>query len=102
MRKLPVIFLIFIINVNFIFSQDKPRLGILPFSGGTGEDGETIAILFSNERELVNNFTIIPRTSVARAINNEQDFQLSGYTDSDTVARLGRRLGVNGNPSFGQ
>jgi TolB-like protein len=73
-------------------AQAKPRLAILPFTGGTGGDGETIAALFSYERELSNVFTIIPRTSSIEAITKEQQFQRSsGLTDSDTIARLGQQ-----------
>jgi TolB-like protein len=37
---------------------------------------------------------VIPRTAV-NAIVAEQNFQLSGYTDSDTIARLGRQLNAD-------
>jgi len=68
------------------FSQTRPRLGILPFTGGTGADGETIATLFSFQPEILNAFTVVPRTSAVNAILAEQQFQLTGYTDSDTIA----------------
>jgi TolB-like protein len=78
------------------FGQVKPRLAILPFTGGTGGDGETIAALFSYEKELSNVFTIIPRTSSIEAIMREQQFQRSsGLTDSDTIARLGRQYNAD-------
>jgi TolB-like protein len=74
------------------FAQTRPRLAILPFTGGTEGDGETIAELFSYENELARNFTIIPRTSSIEAIMKEQQFQRSsGLTDADTIARLGRQ-----------
>jgi formylglycine-generating enzyme required for sulfatase activity len=77
-------------------AQTKSRLAILPFTGGAGEDGETIAMLFSYERELSNVFTIIPRTSSIEAIMREQQFQRSsGLTDSDTIARLGRQYNAD-------
>jgi len=77
------------------FSQTKPRLGILPFSGGADRDGETIATLFSFQPEMQNVFTIVPRTSAVNALVAEQSFQTSGYTDSDTIARLGRQLNAD-------
>jgi TolB-like protein len=70
----------------------KPRLGILPFAGGTGGDGETIAGLLSIQKEIMNVFTVVPRTSVQESIINEQKFQESGFTDTDTLAELGKRL----------
>ncbi|MDR1986650.1 MAG: hypothetical protein LBP88_06740, partial [Treponema sp.] len=58
----------------------KDMLAILPFTGGTGEDGETIAELFSFEDELTAVFTPAPRTSINLAIRNEQRL-LSGQED---------------------
>ena len=79
-----------------LFSQNKPRLGILPFTGGTGGDGETIASLFSYEKDIQEAFTIVPRTSAVNAVIAEQDFQTrSGYTDSDTIAGLGKMLNAD-------
>jgi TolB-like protein len=73
----------------------KDNLAILPFTGGSGEDGETIAELFSYNQELNEVFNPIPRTSIARAIRNEQNFQMaSGMTDPDTIAALGKQLGA--------
>jgi len=73
-----------------VFSQTRPRLGILPFTGATGEDGETIATLLSIQPEILNAFTVVPRTGAVNAILAEQRFQLTGYTDSDTIAGIGR------------
>jgi hypothetical protein len=73
----------------------KDNMAILPFTGVQGEEGETIAELFSFERELVAVFNPVPRSSINRAIRNEQRFQLeSGMTDPDTAAALGKQLGA--------
>ena len=80
------------------FSQaglTSPRLGILPFTGGSGGDGETIATLFSFRPEILAAFTVVPRTSAVNAVLAEQDFQLTGHTDSDTIAGIGRMLGAD-------
>jgi TolB-like protein len=90
------IFLLLAFSAVSLFAQAKPRLAILPFTGGTGGDGETIAMLFSYEPELSSVFTIIPRTSSIEAIMREQQFQRSsGLTDSDTIARLGRQYNAD-------
>jgi formylglycine-generating enzyme required for sulfatase activity len=79
-----------------LFGQTKPRLAILPFTGGTGGDGETIAELFSYEQELSQVFTIVPRTSTLEAVMQEHQFQRSaGLTDADTIARLGRQYNAD-------
>jgi len=81
---------------NFaVFAQNKPRLGILPFVGGVGGDGETIATLLSFQGDIMSAFTVVPRTSAVNALIAEQKFQLSGHTDSDTIARIGNLLNAD-------
>jgi len=76
-------------------AMTKPRLGILPFTGGAGGDGETVATLFSFQNDILGAFTVVPRTSAVNAMVAEQNFQMTGYTDSDTIARLGRMLNAD-------
>jgi len=94
MKKI-IISLLLLSCVLSAFGQTKPRLGILPFSGGAGGDGETIATLFSFQIDIQNAFTVVPRTSVLKAITAEQNFQMAGYTDSDTIARIGHQLNAD-------
>ena len=69
------------------FARDT--LAVLPFTGGTTEDGETIAELFSFSSELNGVFAPIPRTSISQAISREQKFQTSaGMTDPYTIAAI--------------
>lgn len=76
-----------------VFSQEKPRLGVLPFYGGSQGEGDTIASLFAMEPALMNTFTVIPRTEAAlKSIYAEQEFQLTGLTNSDTIAGIGHLL----------
>jgi hypothetical protein len=90
------IFFLLAFSAVSLYGQAKPRLAILPITGGTGGDGETISMLFSYERELRDVFTIIPRTSSIEAIMQEQQFQRSsGLTDADTIARLGRQYNAD-------
>ena len=86
-------FLVSIIVGNYAFAKDN--LAILPFTGGQGEEGETIAELFSFDNRLNEYFIPIPRTSVTRAIRSEQGFQMtSGMTDPDTISSIGQQLGA--------
>jgi TolB-like protein len=74
----------------------KDNLAVLPFTGGDRGEGETIAELFSFVPALNDVFVVIPRTSIARAVGNEQTFQQgTGMTDPDTIAAIGRQLGAN-------
>jgi TolB-like protein len=76
-------------------TTSKPKLAVLPFSGGTGNDGDTIALLLSNRDEIRNAFTIVPRTSNVDSIMKEQEIQRSGLTDSDTISQLGKQLNAD-------
>ena len=77
------------------FSQEKPRLAILPFTGAQGDEGETIAELFSYDEQLNEVFDRIPRTNISQAVSRERRFQMaSGMTDPDTVVSISRELGA--------
>jgi hypothetical protein len=54
---------------------EKPRLAVVPFSGGEGDDGENIAELFSGSRDLAQVFRIYPRTSITFGIDEERNVQ---------------------------
>jgi hypothetical protein len=58
-----------------IQDEKKPRLAVLPFSGGDGDDGETIAELFSGSRDLAQIFRIYPRTNIIFGMNEERNVQ---------------------------
>jgi TolB-like protein len=93
MRNLAVLMLGLLVMAGGVFAKDN--LAILPFTGGVDEEGEVIAELFSFEPDLTAVFDPVPRTSINRAIRNEQRFQMAGgMTDPDTVAELGKQLGA--------
>jgi TolB-like protein len=94
MRKLIAVLLFFFCAFT-VFAQNRPRLAILPFVGGADGDGETIATLFSFQQDILQAFTVVPRTSAINALLDELNFQYSGYTDSDTIAQLGRALNAD-------
>jgi TolB-like protein len=96
MSRTRICVFLLLVSAAALSAQTKPRLAILPFTGGTGGDGETIAELFSYEEELRRVFTVVSRTSTIEAIMREQQFQRSsGLTDSDTIARLGRQYNAD-------
>jgi len=72
--------------------QRGPVLAILPFYGGVGEDGDIIATLFAQQQALLDNFTVLPRTAVFNDILRMYGAALTGLTDSDAIADIGRRL----------
>ena len=76
----------------FVFSQNKPRLGVLPFTGGTGTDGNTIANFFLHHTELLSVFDVVPRTLALNAIFNEKSFQLSLLVDPERVKSISNML----------
>ena len=75
-----------------VFGQTRPRLGILPFTGGMSGDGETIATLLSYQSDIMKNFNVVPLTHAVDAVIQEESFQFSGFTDSDVIAGIGRML----------
>jgi len=91
-----IIFVILSCWISFaVFGQVKPTMAILPFTGGSGDEGETLAELFSFDYTLTSAFMPLPRTSINTAINREQNFQMdSGYTNPETISRIGRQLGA--------
>lgn len=74
------------------FGQTKPRLGILPFTGGSAGDAEVITTLLTFQNDIMEAFTVVPRTNAVTASVMDPAYQLSGYPDSDNIARLGRML----------
>jgi len=94
-RKFLIIVVLILGSATVAFSQARPVLGILPFVGGEGGDGEAIATLISMEPEILRSFTVVPRTAALNAIFEEHRFQLEGLTDSDTIAGIGRMLNAD-------
>ena len=87
---------LFIVSVMFCTAQNIGRIAILSFNGGSQDERDGIAELFSFTPQIMRNFTVIPRTTITKAIETEQSFQLSsGMTDADTMARLGNQFGAN-------
>jgi len=76
-------------------SQTRPRLGILPFTGGMGGDGEAIAALLTSRPEILAAFTVVPITDQASTVIAEHQLQMTAFTDSDAIANIGRILGAD-------
>jgi len=93
MKKILLVAVLILSCVAFAFSQTRPRLGVLSFYGGTAEEGDMIASLFAMQSALLQNFTVVSRTAAALdAIYAEHGFQMTGLTDSDTIATIGDML----------
>ena len=93
MKKILTLIIVFILFSFELMAKDN--IAILPFIGGNSDEREAIAEIFSFDRSLNEQFGIIPRTSIALAVEREQMFQMSsGMTDPDTIARIGHQLGV--------
>ena len=93
MKKIPTLCLCALLCAGVAAAKDN--LAVLPFTGGTEKEGETIAELFSYNRELNEVFSPIPRTTITEALDKEQVFQMgAGMTDPDTIAAIGRQLGA--------
>ncbi|MDR2095138.1 MAG: SUMF1/EgtB/PvdO family nonheme iron enzyme [Treponema sp.] len=73
----------------------KYRMAILPFTGGTGNEGTVAANLLANQKELQDAFLVSPWTSAIEELMKEQRFQRSGLADADAVYELGNDLTVD-------
>jgi hypothetical protein len=73
---------------------EKPRLAVVPFSGGEGDDGETLAELFSGSRELAQVFRIYPRTSITFGMDEERNVQKYVVSNEEYRNQL-LELGIN-------
>jgi len=68
----------------------RERLAILPFTGGEGREGDTLAQMLGTELTRIGNFQIVPRTAAIEKVMEEHNFQRGGLTDGDTIVELGR------------
>jgi hypothetical protein len=59
--------LLAVLSTVSLFAQAKPRLAILPFTGGSPEDAETIVEFFSYEDEINRVFTRCPGPGLSKS-----------------------------------
>jgi formylglycine-generating enzyme required for sulfatase activity len=91
MKRFCILITVFLSVILALGAQTKPRLAILPFTGGRGGDGETISVLLSNQRILRDAFTVQPRNSAIDRIMTEQQYQRqSGLINSDAISEIGK------------
>jgi len=97
MKKILIVAILLACGTASAFSQADalPRLAIMPFYGGEVGEGDTVATLFSNELARIGGFSVVPRTAALDALIAEHDFQLTGLTDSDTIAGIGHMLNAD-------
>jgi len=98
-RRIAGIVVLFFISALYCAAQtasQRGRIAILSFNGGSPDERDGIAEIFSFTPQIMQNFTVIPRTTIVNAISREQNFQYSsGMTDADTMARLGNQFGAD-------
>jgi len=74
------------------FGQARPRLAVLPFTGGTSGDSEIVTTLMSYHGDILRNFTVAPTTNAVTAMIMEPSYQFSSNFDTDYLARIGGML----------
>jgi len=95
MKKLMLVVVLIAGFVTSGFAQARPTLGVLPFTGGAGDEGDVIASLFLGQRELLSVFNVVPRNMALNAIFAERNIQLSDLTDPNTMASINRMLNAD-------
>jgi formylglycine-generating enzyme required for sulfatase activity len=93
-RTLLPLLLFFAISIS-LHAQLKPRLAILPFTGGETKDGETIAMLLSYQPDIANVFTLVPWNATVAGVLAGQIQNSAGLTDSKTLDDLGTGLSAD-------
>jgi len=74
---------------------DAPSVAVLPFSGGSGGQGEAIAALLSARPELRAAFEVIPIPESALPAVSEGLFRMGAFSDSDILGEIGREIGAD-------
>ena len=83
MRKTQLPLMLFFIMSISLHAQLKPRLAILPFTGGETKDGETIAMLLSYQPEIANVFTLVPWNATIAGVLAGQIQNSTDLTDAN-------------------
>ncbi|MCL2600622.1 MAG: penicillin-binding protein activator LpoB [Treponema sp.] len=73
----------------------RPRLGILPFTGGVGGNEGDIAAFLSVRQEILEAFDVIPATAMDIMAISERMRHMTAFTDSDLIAGIGRMIGAD-------
>ena len=78
-------------------NYQKQNVSVLPFSGWKGQNADGFQSALTNKiiHRIINSqrFNVIDRVNLERIIE-EQNLQLSGVIDEDTVVQVGRLAGV--------
>ena len=87
------IFILFIAVFNFqLFSEEKIKVAVLPFSSANEEEGDTLASIFANELSKRKVYRVLTRNSQMEKVMKEYNFQRNGLTDENTRIEIGRAL----------
>ncbi|WP_432632205.1 ankyrin repeat domain-containing protein [Brachyspira sp.] len=87
------IFILFIAIFNFqLFSEEKIKVAVLPFSSANEEEGDTLASMFANELSKRKVYRVLTRNSQMEKVMKELNFQRNGLTDENTRIEIGRAL----------
>ncbi len=86
------IFLILLLFSSLLFSQEKIKVAVLPFSSVNEEEGDTVSSIFANELSKRKVYTVLTRNSQMEKAMKELHFQRNGMTDENTIAEIGKAL----------
>ena len=86
-------YILFILLLSsLLFSQEKIKVAVLPFSSVNEEEGDTISSIFANELSKRKVYTVLTRNSQVEKAMKELNFQRNGLTDENTIAEIGKAL----------
>ena len=86
-----ILFILLLLS-SLLFSQEKIKVAVLPFSSVNEEEGDTISSIFANELSKRKVYTVLTRNSRMEKVMKELNFQRNGLTDENTIAEIGKAL----------
>ncbi len=90
--------ILFISLASAVYSQDKPRMAVIPFSGvGVSEiEAVTASSLFETALVQTEEFVVIEQNQIEEILN-AQAFTLTGCTDENCAVEIGKLLAAEKN-----
>ena len=84
------VFIILLIFSNLLFSQEKIKVAVLPFSSVNEEEGDTVASIFANELSKRKVYTVLTRNSqMEKAM---KDFKCISVTFKEKLEEMKKNL----------
>ncbi len=89
------LFIAICIVLSTLTAIAETTIAVFPFTGVTRAQGNMLADIMGGELHELADYQIAPRTTAINRALNEQEVQKLGFTDTDTIAQLGKGANAN-------